>query len=417
MTCLRYGIDSSLDLEVAARSLVAWCDAPRGEPLGEVGVAIRQALAGPLDFPPLAQAVVPGDKVAIALDPAVPQSQELVSGAVSMLLSAGVLADDITLVVSPSNQSGEARDHLNLLAPEIRDSIATEVHDPKQRGSLSYLGATSDEKPIYINRVIYDADFVISIGLLRPDTALGYHGVNSTVFPAFADAAEIARHHNSQAEKARARNKLRKRADEVGWMLGARFTIQVVPGRSDHILHVLAGDSAAVYETGNRLYEDAWACHAQGRAELVVATIEGDKEQTWENVARALASAAVAMNDGSAVAICTDLDERLGPALERIVGCEDLDEALREIDHSLNSDWAAGVELVLALQRGKVYLVSRLDDELVEDLGISPLGPDQLSRLAARYDSCLVFENAHRAVAHVASAITGSETSGRRTRS
>src|SRR4051812_17735770 len=183
MTCLRYGIASSLDLKIAERSLVAWCDAPRGEPLADVGDAVRKALAEPLDFPPLARAVVPGDKVAIALDSGVPQSEELVSGAVNMLLSAGVLADDITLVVSPSNQGGVARDHLSLLAQDVRASIATEVHDPKQRGSLSYLGATSDEKPIYINRVIYDADFVISIGMLRPDAALGYHGVNSTMFP------------------------------------------------------------------------------------------------------------------------------------------------------------------------------------------------------------------------------------------
>jgi len=418
MACLRYGIDSSLDLEIAERALVAWCKVPRGEPLAAIGDAMRQALGEPLDFPPLARAVVPDDKVAIALDPGVPRPAELVSEAVNMVLASGVLAADITLVVAPSGSDGQARNELSLLAEEVRAAITCETHDPKQRGSLSYLGATSDGKPVYLNRVIYDADFVISIGLLRPEAALGYHGVNSTVFPTFADAAEIARHHTSQAETPRARNKLRKRADEVGWMLGARFTLQVVPGKTDQILHVLAGDSAAVHEAGSRLYEEAWGCHPPSRADLVVATIEGDaSEQTWENVARALATASAVVNEDGSVAICSDLDERLGPALERIVGCDDLDEALRDIDRSPSADWAAGVELVHALTRGKVYLISRLEDEVVEELGISPLGPGQLSRLAARYDSCLVLENAHRAVASMASATSVSETSGRRTRS
>lgn len=416
MACLRYGIDSSLDLEIAERTLVAWCEVPRGEPLSALGNAVRQALAEPLDFPPLARAVVPGDKVAIALDPALPQPAELVSQAVRMLLASGVLASDITLVVSPAGKDGRARDELSLLAEEVRASITTETHDPKQRGSLSYLGATSDGKPVYLNRAIYDADFVISIGLLRPEAALGYYGVNSTVFPTFADATEIARHHTSHAKTPRARGKMRKRADEVGWMLGARFTLQVVPGEKEQILHVLAGESAAVHEAGSRLYEDAWGCHPPRRADLVVATIEGDaSEQTWENVARALATASAAVNEDGSVAICSDLDERLGPALERIVGCEDLDEALRDIDRSPSADWAAGIELVQALSRGKVYLISRLEDERVEELGISPLGPGQLTRLAARYDSCLVLENAHRAAATMVPAPSESETSGRRT--
>ena len=72
MLALRYGTDSSLDLELDSEHLMAVCDAPRGEPIRRVAEAVGHALAEPLDFPPLVQAALPGDKVVLALDRGVP---------------------------------------------------------------------------------------------------------------------------------------------------------------------------------------------------------------------------------------------------------------------------------------------------------------------------------------------------------
>ena len=42
-------------------------------------------------------------------------------------------------------------------------------------------------------------------------------------------------------------------------------------------------------------------------------------------------------------------------------------------------------------------MLSQLEEELIEDLGMMPLAPEQVSRLAARYDSCIVLANAQYA--------------------
>ena len=57
-----------------------------------------RALAQPLEFPPLAQAAVPGDKVVLALDRGVPQAATIVARTIAALLSAGVTPQSITLV-------------------------------------------------------------------------------------------------------------------------------------------------------------------------------------------------------------------------------------------------------------------------------------------------------------------------------
>ena len=134
---------------------------------------------------------------------------------------------------------------------------------------------------------------MISIGCLRPDDALGYHGVGETLFPTFSDAASVRRFRAPKSSQPPRRQRLCKEAEEVGWLLGAPFTIQIVPGAGNSVLHVLAGDPLAVYRAGRALCDEAWSFSLPQRAALVIASIEGDaSEQTWDSVARALATAA-----------------------------------------------------------------------------------------------------------------------------
>ncbi|HVT30454.1 MAG TPA: hypothetical protein VHE81_20760, partial [Lacipirellulaceae bacterium] len=58
------------------------------------------ALAEPIEFPPLAAGIVPGDRVAIAVDGAIPCVGEIVLGAKKSLEAAGVEPESISVVAS-----------------------------------------------------------------------------------------------------------------------------------------------------------------------------------------------------------------------------------------------------------------------------------------------------------------------------
>lgn len=414
MLALRYGTDSRLDLELANEALVAYCDAPRGTPLVDVDKAVRRALAEPLEFPPLVQAALPGDKVVLALDHGVPQADAIVAQAVESLVGAGVDPHDIVLLRSRADAS--TADPLGALPASLREAVVTRVHDPANRESLSYLAAGADARPIYVNRAIHDADVVISIGVLRLAESLGYYGIHSALVPAFSDAASFERYHAPQAAEHSRQNRLRRDADEVGWLLGVQFTIQVVPAAGG-ILHVLAGELDAVRREGSRLCEAAWSFSVPARASLVVATIEGDAtQQTWENVGRALAAASHALDDDGAIVICSDLAESPGPGLQRLAGADDLNGAMHQIARGRPADALEAAQLVRSLERGKLYLVSRLEDESVEELGILPLDPAGVSRVVGRYPSCIVLANAQYAQARLEDESPVREPAGRKSR-
>jgi hypothetical protein len=136
---------------------------------------------------------------------------------------------------------------------------------------------------------------------------------------------------------------------------------------------------------------------------LVVATITGGPlAQNWESVGRALASAEAVLDEGGAMAVCSNLKEPPGESLGRLIGNADLDATARKIWHDHAEDSEAAWQVARALQRGPVYLLSQLDAATVEDLGLAPVSDvSELVRLAERHESCVVVEDAQNAIVSV----------------
>ena len=70
----------------------------------------RQQLraAQPLGFPPLGRAIVPGDKVVLALDGNVPRVADLVAATVEALVDGGVNASEITILQAEAEGAGSS---------------------------------------------------------------------------------------------------------------------------------------------------------------------------------------------------------------------------------------------------------------------------------------------------------------------
>ena len=180
------------------------------------------------------------------------------------------------------------------------------------------------------------------------------------------------------------RRELTADVDHVAWLLGVNFTIQIVPAAGEQVLHVLAGQSDSVRRRGRDLYHAAWDWPVTRQADLVVAAIEGGAgQQTWENLGRALQSAGNFVEEDGAIAVCCDLSAPPGPAMQHLAGASSREAALRHVGKERPVDALPAAQLAHALDRNKVYLLSRLDPSVVEDLDMIPIaGPEELTRLA-----------------------------------
>ncbi len=119
------------------------------------------ALTQPIDFPPLSAGIVPGDRLAIALDAAVPCPAEIVRGAIKVLEKAGVEPDSISVVSCDVAAIEMCRD---VCSGEEPNGVKFVVHDSDDDKDLCLVGLTKRGEPIVVNRVIFDADVVLPIG-------------------------------------------------------------------------------------------------------------------------------------------------------------------------------------------------------------------------------------------------------------
>jgi nickel-dependent lactate racemase len=399
MTTLTFGQSTRFELALDDFTLLA-AQCVEHPPVADPARATRSALADPIGYPALALATVPGDRVAVAIDLGVPQMASILCGAVAALMDAGVSPAMITIV---SAGAVENRDELvHDLAAMGAGAVRFELHDPLDEQALAMVGVTHRGEPLRLNRTLAEADFVLPIGVGRladddRDAGQKFGGL----FPQFS-SREAAQRARLQAASESAKDHRRRTAEinEAGWLLGVGMTVSVVPGAAGGVAAVLAGDPEAVAQFSTEQTRAVWERRVERQADLVIAALAGDqREQTWENVARALTKAGTLIEPGGAIVLCTELDELPDGPMNLLLEAVDFGDVQRELAREDAAEAHAAIVLAQALETGPIYLRSRLASDIVESLGMTPIEDDEeLSRLAAGRDHCVLIEEAQRLV-------------------
>ena len=309
--------DESVDLDLPEGRLVTAWRGPAGVAASEVPGLVLHALENPVGYPPLRQAVVPGDRVVIALGADVPEAPSVLAAVCRVLESAGIDRDSITVLTDPDAPADFAR--------SMPPGVNTVRHDPDDRPQLAYLASTAEDRRVYLNRLLTDADFVLPVGGLGYDPVLGYRGPWGAIFPDLSDT-ETQRSYRAGASDATPDRlhprPLLKESAEVSWLLGSQFQLAMVAGVSG-VVAAVAGLGATVLEHGAGVVDDAWGVRAESRAELVVAGVGRPGEPTSiDDVARGWRRPP-GWCSGAARSSSFRGRGEFGPALRRLVAADD----------------------------------------------------------------------------------------------
>ncbi len=170
--------DQSLEIEAPPDRVIACWRGPEGVGT-DATAAVSDALESPREFPALREMIVPGDRIALAVDPSIPGTRLVVEGIASVLEASGVDRDAMTVVVpriGPLPEEGERWGGVRVV-----------VHDPDDRTAMAYLASTREGRRVYLNRVLTDADVVLPVGRLGYDPDLGFRGPWSVLYPGLSD--------------------------------------------------------------------------------------------------------------------------------------------------------------------------------------------------------------------------------------
>ena len=402
---LQYGASQRFSLSLENDRLIERLSGPVA--LDDAQSVIAAALASPLDYPALHQSVVPGDRVVILLDRELPGLSVILPAVWAQLASAGVIPADVHLVHPASLVAQQIPDPRQFLPAEVREEVQWTIHDPTIDDANGYLATSLAGERLYVSRQILDADVILPIGRLCFDSVLGYRGIGALIYPGFSTAEAFRRMHGQGHSELGPDDDrpLQQLLEEIGWLLGLQFVVQVVPSReADQPAAIFAGNPEAVLREGRTFLDLHWRLEIPERVPLVIAAVPASgTANTWEQVGSAVETARNLVTRGGRIVVLTDLSADPGMGVELLRSFEDPREALQPLREALPADFLAATRLARSADWAGVYLLSRLPSELVEDLFCVPLDePKEVERLLIHLDEpCAVLHGAQYAFTQV----------------
>ena len=343
---------------------------------------IANTLEDPIEFPPLALALIDDDHITIAIEDGVPDANAIACAVTQYLVQHGTRQEMITIVLGSDNQDWRDRLIEALRVQELGE-VKVVKHEPTHHDSHGYIAASASADPIYIQRDLVEAEVVLPIYCIRtPDSpsASDKYGMS----PSFADATTQHRWNLAWLDDNKHHLHLQEKlSHEIGWLMGVQFAIAVVPACDGSIAAILGGSPDPVFQRASELIRPLDTSKSVEHA-LAVVFVEGDwTQQSWMNVARAAAHADMQLDANGSIVVCTDL-KRVSDGILQL-GSDEADDKLQRqlLGSDLEDAFAAAVLSAIRSKRS-IYLMSQLKSNQVEGLGLayidSPLDIERLCR-------------------------------------
>jgi nickel-dependent lactate racemase len=225
------------------------------------------------------------------------------------------------------------------------------------------------------------------------------------IYPGLSTTAAVARAHGQGHHELGPDNDrpLRQLIDEVAWLLGIQFSVQVVAAGGDQIAAVVAGLDQSVFRRSKELLNEHWLVRLKERPATVVVAVDNDAGgHGWAQIGAAMATARNLVAKGGKVLVLSEMNAELGDGLQLVRDSRHARDALKPLRQQAPPDLIAATQLAGLVDWANVYFLSKMESGTVEELFMTPLeSPKEAQRLLAGKSSCLVLGGAQHTFGRV----------------
>lgn len=399
---LRYGDEQLFSMELEPSRLAYRHEPPA--PVADFASELKQQLESPLDFPPLEMAMVPDDRVVIVLARHTPGAAEIIAAVWSAIERRSVKPRDVTILQPASWDLGKLPDPRELLPSAVRKAMHWTIHDATDKKRERFLANSANGERIYLDCDVVDADFVLPIGAVGFDPLLGFRSAGSAIFPGLSNIDSMAKARGQDHAELRPEDDrpLRQLQDEVAWLLGVQFGIQVLPSLGNLPAGIVCGALEATTSVARNWLSQYWLIAQPQRCEIVVASVTANAAgASWDEIGTALQAARNLVQRGGKIVLLTNLSAEPTDGFRYLQQSESPREALKPLRLEAPPDVTPASRLASAADWATVYLVSSLNPATVESLCMTPLVATEAARLLERGGSCLLLEAAQHTFGYV----------------
>ena len=402
----KYG-KGEVDFEIPENQMLYELVGTNRPPLSNLGEAYVLALDHPIDSAPLREIVKPGDNVVITVSDITrgwQKNAETLPFLLDYLNKAGVSEEDVTIIIAVgAHRQNTPEEFIELCGQEVCHRVRVVNHNAWDDDSTVYLGKTSRNTPVSINRLAVEADRLILTGGVIYHFMVGYGGGRKSIMPGICSNETIQRCHmwsldqevgGGRSHLAQSKltegNPSHEDMMECASLAKPDFIVNVVPNLDGDICGIFAGNWVSAWLKATRLVDEIFGVEIEAEADVVIATAGGypkdinlyQTTKTMDNAARASKAGGVSV----ILSECPDITEPMEyfgwfdhPTFE------DLERALR--DNYTIAGWAALVTLEFCRKSPVVLLTRPENAELARKAGLHPAATIE-EALKVAYDMC-----------------------------
>ncbi|MEA3335001.1 MAG: nickel-dependent lactate racemase [Chloroflexota bacterium] len=346
--------------------------------------ALVAALREPIDSPPLAELVQPGDRVVIVhtdITRATPNDR-ILPPVLAELEGAGIRREEITLLNGLGTHRPQTEAELRaMLGDSIVDNYRCLQHDCFDDASLVSLGTTQLGHPVRINRDYLAADFKILTGFIEPHFFAGFSGGPKAILPSLAGTESVFSNHSvSMVADPRATwgviegNPIWQEMREVALRTEPGFLLNVTLNARHEISGVFAGELLAAHAAGCDFVRASAMIPVSQPYDIVITTNSGYPldQNLYQSVKGMRAAAEIVREGGSIIvaAACEDGVPDHGQYASLLAQVDSPQQALDLISQPgfLEHDqWQVQIQAHIQL-KADVYVYSQgLTDDQIEN--------------------------------------------------
>lgn len=291
--------------------------------------------------------------------------------------------NSVKLFISSGTHVPMKQDEYSLILPsEIINKYQIIVHDCDEMETLQYIGETTRNTPVMINKKYMEADHRIVIGNIEPHHFMGYSGGVKSAAVGLAGRRTIDKNHSLLLDEKSSLgnyfdNPIRQDVEEIGKMIGIELALNAILDTNKSILHAFAGDPISVMQTAIPYSRSSCQVQMTKKYDLVIASAGGfPKDINFYQAQKALTHACLIAKDQGNVLLIAECREGIGSqGLEELLMEIDSPQQVFDMMRSMEFKVGPHKALLLARQLVKYHinLYSSLGREKARKLMVDPV--------------------------------------------
>lgn len=356
-------------------------------PTGSQHELVRRALENPIGSKRLS--VLARDKkniVIIASDHTRPvPSRIIIPPILEEIRSVNPDARITFLIATGCHRDTKREELVEKFGEEIVENEKIVIHDCSDEKNLINIGTLPSGGELYINRIAYEADLLISEGFIEPHFFAGFSGGRKSLLPGVAGRETVLANHCSEFiahERART-GVLEGNPIHIDMLWAAKaaklqFIVNVVINEKKEAIYAVAGDVEKAHLKGCEFL--AKHCAVEPKyADVVISTNGGYPldQNIYQAVKGMTAAEATVKEGGVIIMIAKSNDGHGGQQFYRQLADErDIDKTMqifldRDRNETVPDQWQTQIFLRV-LKRASVVYISDAPDDMVRDLHMIP---------------------------------------------